>query len=85
MKKAGMLSPTTDVSDLARRAFAHLDGVTDGWLQSLQVEKVAGGQLPPDEHFRLLAELSRSTGEPWCGLSCCVLSSPPIPRASWQL
>jgi NitT/TauT family transport system substrate-binding protein len=78
MRKAGMLSPTTDVADLAKRAFAHLDGVTDDWLQSLQVEKVAGGQLPPDEHVRLLAELSRTAGEPWCGLACCVLSSPPV-------
>src|SRR5258706_4743575 len=46
MHKAGMLSPTTDVEELAKRAFAHLDGVSDEWLQSLQVEKVAGGQVP---------------------------------------
>src|SRR5712671_5261533 len=39
MKRAGMLSPTTDVQDLAKRAFAHLDGVSDEWLESLQVEK----------------------------------------------
>src|SRR5437870_6720844 len=45
MKTAGMLSPSTDVSDLAKRAFVHLDGVTDDWLQNLQVEKVAGGQV----------------------------------------
>ena len=57
MKIAGMLSPTTDVSDLAKRAFAHLDGVTDDWLQNLQVEKVAGGQVPPDQDIRLYAEL----------------------------
>src|SRR5437870_2724812 len=35
MKIAGMLSPSTDPEDLARRAFVHLDGVTDQWLQSL--------------------------------------------------
>ncbi len=79
MKRAGMLNPTTDVADLARRAFAHLDGVTDAWLESLQVEKVAGGQLPPDAHVRVLAELARTTGEPWCSLACCVLSTPPAP------
>src|SRR6516225_12262281 len=32
---AGMLSPTTDVSELAKRAFVHLDGVTEDWLQNL--------------------------------------------------
>jgi NitT/TauT family transport system substrate-binding protein len=71
MKRAGMLSPTTDVDDLAKRAFAHLDGVTDEWLNSLQVEKVAGGQVPPDEDERLRVELAKD--EPWCGMACCNL------------
>jgi len=56
MKTAGMLNPTTDVSELAKRAFVHLDGVTDDWLQNLQVEKVAGGEVPPDQDIRLYAE-----------------------------
>ena len=47
MKVAGMLSPTTDVEALAKRAFVHLEGVSDEWLNSLQVEKVAGGQVTP--------------------------------------
>jgi NitT/TauT family transport system substrate-binding protein len=47
MKIAGMLSPSTDVDGLARRAFVHLDGVSDEWLNSLQVEKVAGAQVTP--------------------------------------
>src|SRR5881628_3229113 len=47
MKTAGMLSPSTDVAALAGRAFVHLDGVSDEWLDSVQVEKVAGGQVPP--------------------------------------
>jgi NitT/TauT family transport system substrate-binding protein len=67
MKIAGMLSPSTDVSELAKRAFAHLDGVTDDWLQNLQVEKVAGGQVPPDQDIRLFAELILSDTEE----SCC--------------
>ncbi|HEY6071032.1 MAG TPA: ABC transporter substrate-binding protein [Chthoniobacterales bacterium] len=67
MKVAGMLSPTTDVADLAKRAFAHLDGVTDDWLQNLQVEKVAGGQVPPDQDIRLYAELILNDTEG----SCC--------------
>src|SRR5262249_41655950 len=57
MKRAGMLSQTTDPVDLAKRAFVHLDGVSDQWLESLQVEKVAGGQVPPDEDIRVRMEL----------------------------
>jgi NitT/TauT family transport system substrate-binding protein len=45
MKVAGMLSPTTDAEDLARRAFVSLEGVSDEWLKSVAVEKVAGGQV----------------------------------------
>jgi len=45
MKTAGMLSPTTDANDLARRAFVSLEGVSDEWLKSVAVEKVAGGQV----------------------------------------
>jgi NitT/TauT family transport system substrate-binding protein len=67
MKIAGMLSPTTNVPALAKRAFAHLEGVSDEWLQNLQVEKVAGGQVPPDQDIRLYAELILSDGEH----SCC--------------
>jgi NitT/TauT family transport system substrate-binding protein len=57
MKVAGMLSPSTDVAALAQKAFAHLDGVSDQWLDSLQVEKVAGGQVPPNQDIRLYTEL----------------------------
>src|SRR5438132_208343 len=48
MKTAGMLSPTTDVEGLANRAFVTLDGVSDEWLNSLSVERVAGGQVTRD-------------------------------------
>ncbi|PYJ24989.1 MAG: myristoyl transferase [Verrucomicrobia bacterium] len=57
MKLAGMLSPSTNVAELSKRAFAHLDGVTDEWLQNVQVEKVAGAQVPPNQDIRLYAEL----------------------------
>src|SRR5437588_11301179 len=67
MKKAGMLSPSTDVEDLAKRAFAHLDGVSDEWLKTLQVEKLACGLVPPDQDIRLFAELILSDTEE----SCC--------------
>ncbi len=48
MKTANMLSPSTDVEALAQRAFVSLEGVTDEWLDSLAVEKVAGAQVTRD-------------------------------------
>jgi len=70
MKRAGMLNPTTDVPTLARSAFVHLEGVSDEWLQTLQVEKLAGGQLPPDQKSRVLAECA-GTGVILNVGSCC--------------
>jgi NitT/TauT family transport system substrate-binding protein len=70
MKKAGMLSASTDVSELAKRAFVHLDGVTDEWIESLQVEKLADGQVPPDQDIRLAAELAATDGVV-CVSTCC--------------
>lgn len=46
MKKAGLLKPDTDPEALARRAWLDLDGVTDAWANSIEVEKVTGGGLP---------------------------------------
>src|SRR4030095_2622375 len=40
MKVAKMLSPETDTDALAKRAFMHLEGITDDWVKSLEVEKV---------------------------------------------
>jgi NitT/TauT family transport system substrate-binding protein len=70
MKAAGMLNPGTDVAALAKKAFVHLDGVSDEWLQGLQVNKVAGGQLPPDEIYRVRAELAGNGSHPSLA-SCC--------------
>src|SRR5260370_18061634 len=67
MKVAKMRSPETDTEALAKRAFMHLDGVTDEWIKSLEVEKIAGGQVSPDDDIRLIAELVRKERED----SCC--------------
>ena len=45
MKRAGMLKSSTDTDALAAKAFVKLDGITDEWLDTLPVEKVAGGQV----------------------------------------
>ncbi len=56
MKKAGMLSPSTDVSELTKKSFVYLDGVTDEWLNALVVEKVADGTVPKSWYFREFAK-----------------------------
>jgi hypothetical protein len=67
MKVARMLSPETDTEALAKRAFMHLDGVTDEWVKALEVEKIAGAQVSPDDDIRLIAALiQKETGD-----SCC--------------
>ncbi len=48
MKVAKMLSPETDTEALANRAFMHLPGVTDEWIKTLEVEKVAGELIEKD-------------------------------------
>jgi NitT/TauT family transport system substrate-binding protein len=67
MKVAKMLSPETDTEALAKRAFMHLEGVTDEWINNLAVETVAGGQVSKDEDLRLLASLIEKDTED----SCC--------------
>ena len=72
MKTAGMLSPTTDVESLANRAFVSLEGVSDQWLNSLTVEKVAGGQVTPAWMNRQYAKYAVfDPADPFCGL--CLL------------
>jgi NitT/TauT family transport system substrate-binding protein len=66
MREAKMLSPTTDTDALAKRAFQHLDGVTDEWIKSVKVEKVPGGQIDPNQDIRLYAELILREGMDAC-------------------
>jgi NitT/TauT family transport system substrate-binding protein len=67
MKVAKMLAPETDTEALAKRAFMRLPGVTDEWIKTLEVEKVAGGQISPNQDIRLMAELIQKDR----GDSCC--------------
>jgi NitT/TauT family transport system substrate-binding protein len=70
MMVAGMLSPTTDIADITRRIFVEFDGVTDDWLKGVQVETVAGGQIPIDQDQRLALELA-TEGPPVFAETCC--------------
>ena len=67
MKVAKMLSPETDTDALAKRSFMHLEGITDEWIRTLEVEKVAGGQVSPNDDIRLIAALIEKDAED----SCC--------------
>jgi len=72
MKTAKMLSPSTDADGLAQRAFAQLEGVSDAWLDSVVVEKVAGGQVSPAWIRRQYARFN--TKEVFCG--ACLIPLP---------
>jgi NitT/TauT family transport system substrate-binding protein len=80
MRKAGMLLPRTDVAKLAKDAFFHLDGVTDEWLEKLEVEKVAGGQAPVGLDLRqFAAEILADTRK-----SCCISATVTAPGIGVQ-
>jgi NitT/TauT family transport system substrate-binding protein len=70
MKVAGMLSSTTDVEALAKKAFMHLDGVNDDWIKAIEISRIAGGQLPADQDKRLAMELA-TVGPPFQVATCC--------------
>jgi NitT/TauT family transport system substrate-binding protein len=73
MKKAGFLKKETDALELANKAWLDLEGVTEDWVKSLQVEKVAGGGRPAKLSSIDFAALFN--GELCCRhgacLSCC--------------
>lgn len=68
MKKAGMLNARTDVNELAKKAFVHLEGVTDEWVTALHVEKLPDGDVPPGQDIRQFARLILAKG----AASCCI-------------
>ena len=70
MKRASMLSSSTDPDELAKRAFVHLDGVSDEWLNGVQVETVAGGTVPASWIVRQYALMNPK--DVFCGLCLTV-------------
>jgi sulfonate transport system substrate-binding protein len=47
MKAADFLNPNTDPVELTKRAWLDLEGMTDGWIEKVEIEKIAGGGDPP--------------------------------------
>lgn len=64
MKLAGMLRNSTDVAELAGKAFVPLEGVTDEWIDSVQVEQVAGAQVTP--RWLKLQYAKYNPADPFC-------------------
>ena len=74
MKNCGMLDASTNIDELVKKGFMTLPGVNDAWIGELKVEKVADGQIPPDQHERLVAELNR-TRDDLTVATCCSKAS----------
>lgn len=70
MKRAHMLSDTTDLQKLSASVFVKLEGLTDEWVAGLKVEQVAFGQVPPDQAMRVAMELYACGGHLLLK-SCC--------------
>lgn len=71
MKTAGLLKPTTDPAELAKRSWIDLDGVTDEWITGLKIDKVANGGRPKLLDAAGFAALF--DGRKGCLDSCCIV------------
>jgi NitT/TauT family transport system substrate-binding protein len=74
MKAAGLLNPATDPAELAERAWLSLDGVSDEWIEGLEVEHVAQrptpSRKPADVQAQLFAALLAGQIENCCDEIC---------------
>ena len=75
-----MLSASTDVEELAKKAFVHLDGVNDDWIERLE-DRAAF----PADRSRPISRCgsrrnSRRVGTPYEVATCCAPTSRVEPR-----
>lgn len=70
MISVGMLSASTDIPAISKRIYVEFEGVNDDWLKSIEVQKVAGGQIPADQLDRARIEVA-TIGAPMIAGTCC--------------
>lgn len=70
MMAVGMLKPNTDIAEVTKRIYVEFEGVTDQWVESLEVKKVVDGQILPDQMQRVAMELA-TEGAPKYARTCC--------------
>ena len=69
MQEAGMLRADTDLTNLVERSFITLEGVSDEWLKTLEVEKIEGAQVTPGWIRLQYARYSKQNpADVFCGL-----------------
>jgi NitT/TauT family transport system substrate-binding protein len=81
VKTSGLLDSKTDPAELAKKAWLDLDGVTDAWVEGLQIEKVAGGGPVPRLSPQMLAAMF--AGREACCSCCEVIGSRTPGKASF--
>ncbi|GEP45762.1 hypothetical protein [Brevifollis gellanilyticus] len=79
MMAIGMLSPTTDIEAITNQIYVEFEGVNDAWLKTLEVPKVAGGQIHADQLERVAMEI-RTIGAPAYVQTCCTSPSMIVAR-----
>lgn len=70
MKRAGILKPDMDIDASIKKIYREYPGVNDEWIKSLEVEKVAMGQVQPNQ-FELVQRELATIGSPTEIKTCC--------------
>jgi NitT/TauT family transport system substrate-binding protein len=72
MKRAKLLSPSTDPAALAKRAWVSLDGVTDEWVVAENVTHIEGARPPRLAAKEFAALFNERKGGCLCCNKCCI-------------
>jgi NitT/TauT family transport system substrate-binding protein len=70
MKRAGILKPDMDIEHAIKKIYREYEGVNDAWLNSQEVEKVAMGQIQPNQ-WQLVQQELATIGRPTEIKTCC--------------
>jgi NitT/TauT family transport system substrate-binding protein len=74
MKRAGILKPDMNIDSAIKKIYREYEGVNDEWIKSLEVEKVAMGQVQPNQWELVRQELA-TIGGPTDIKTCCSAGS----------